>query len=656
MEQQAIKDPFDSFFSTEVCASSVATEILNLIIDNGAQEIYNQYLMTRAVPFSAKMATSAMMSVIDICFMGHEVGEDNPSDWDLEPEPSPIPLDTWARGVVPTRKRITIDDPDSRIMSAAKTTASRLVSTTEYMQNIPFHQKISAEPKSLPSPAATDPKEDALREEKEREIRRRRDEELRAKKKQQADEDIAAQQAILRQSRKDRECNYDSAGNVILVQRPVPSSLPPVITPADFKIKHQPTLAEKAAAAAAEEAAKNDSKKKKLPSVHVPSGTAGKSTSAAPINSAFQLPPHINAFVKKLIAQQGPILECIDLSAGVSVKENGRSRDGPEPSHMSKNGVVDSTTLSREAYEKMLLSLAGGNSGSSALGSLEESFGAFLGNAATQHQSSISFVNENSALEGGNSNGGVQSKEHSNKKKNNLLLQAEDSDSLAQLLSTDEIAHNESEIEIDGLLNPKMNDNKSNKTLLLTPTSRNEMIAKQLASPKAREHWGTPVPPTEVQSQPPRPSLPPNALLGSPESRRARARIVTNNAIQAAHGILAGRHGTSIAPSATLSSAGAAALKVGGPKVTITKPRLAPPPYGATMGHGLVESEKDKYYYPSVDALISEQKEASSLALNNLNPRSPKARTLSVGGTTTGITLDGGSRVTHVDSASRKRL
>eukprot|EP00388_Colpodella_angusta_P017100 GDKJ01042350.1.p1 GENE.GDKJ01042350.1~~GDKJ01042350.1.p1 ORF type:complete len:422 (+),score=80.94 GDKJ01042350.1:143-1267(+) len=367
----------------------------------------------------------------------------------------------------------------------------------------------------------------------------------------------------------------------------------------------------------------------------------------------MELPSHITSFVKKLVAQQTSILEAIEPTAGVSVTENGRTREGPELSVTSSASLsgknvggsmmVDSTCVTKDYYEKLLHSLADGSasleSNNFSLQIDENNNQSNMLGGSVHQQSSIIVQNEASTSNIVNADFSPSNQKQNGKKKASLLSADGGNDSLAHLLSTTE----DQNIEDETIFSRKENtENIQQRNKSIVTASRNDVVARQIASPRSKEQWGVPIPPAVIHSQPPRPALPSSGLLGSPESRRARSRVIGGNS-----GSHMGANTGARTQQSALAAAGAATLKVIGGKAAINKAHLAPPPYGATMGHGLVESEKDKYYYPPTESLVADQREI--IPVNGFgNMGAPGSRTRT--GSLVNTVGEGISRVTHSET------
>jgi len=68
------------------------------ILTEGGYLLWQKYLQRKAYPFAADTAIDALTSQAKMCFVAHDPGEeDNEKDWMLEEEPAPGDIDNWAR-------------------------------------------------------------------------------------------------------------------------------------------------------------------------------------------------------------------------------------------------------------------------------------------------------------------------------------------------------------------------------------------------------------------------------------------------------------------------------------------------------------------------------------------------------------------------------
>merc|ERR1711972_814312 len=84
------------------------------------------YLERKAFPFAANAVTEAIVSQLKMCFVAHDEGEGKDGlgeDWELDDEPEPGEIDSWARMHVPVRRHN--QDKDSTATSSASRNAKK---------------------------------------------------------------------------------------------------------------------------------------------------------------------------------------------------------------------------------------------------------------------------------------------------------------------------------------------------------------------------------------------------------------------------------------------------------------------------------------------------------------------------------------------------
>mmetsp|Transcript_78330 Transcript_78330/g.148881 ORF Transcript_78330/g.148881 Transcript_78330/m.148881 type:complete len:635 (-) Transcript_78330:113-2017(-) len=75
----------------------VATYIEGILTEGG-HLLWQKYLQRKAFPFAAETGIDALTSQLRMCFVAHDPGEsESQKDWELEEEPVPGDIDNWAR-------------------------------------------------------------------------------------------------------------------------------------------------------------------------------------------------------------------------------------------------------------------------------------------------------------------------------------------------------------------------------------------------------------------------------------------------------------------------------------------------------------------------------------------------------------------------------
>jgi len=105
----------------------VAAEIIDEVLSSGGNELYRHYLDDRLSGFAVRMATEEMLEVVKWHFMSRDEGEGaltEKSSWQIDEEPEPAEIDSWARGALRTRKKPVASPPPTGAV-AEKDTAKR---------------------------------------------------------------------------------------------------------------------------------------------------------------------------------------------------------------------------------------------------------------------------------------------------------------------------------------------------------------------------------------------------------------------------------------------------------------------------------------------------------------------------------------------------
>jgi hypothetical protein len=87
---------------------NICLEIVDEIIDLSGEALVNSTLQKKLVPYTARRALNDVIAILKWNYLPCDIGEaggSKCSSWNAEPEPKPSPLDCWARGRIPTKKR-----------------------------------------------------------------------------------------------------------------------------------------------------------------------------------------------------------------------------------------------------------------------------------------------------------------------------------------------------------------------------------------------------------------------------------------------------------------------------------------------------------------------------------------------------------------------
>jgi hypothetical protein len=100
----------ESLYSTDCVADAI-----EYIISDVFNGITEKWLRTLELPIAIEMAMLKMKKVVAWSVVTHDGDINGMKDeylekLEAEKEPSPVPIDPWARGTVPVRKEMTIED------------------------------------------------------------------------------------------------------------------------------------------------------------------------------------------------------------------------------------------------------------------------------------------------------------------------------------------------------------------------------------------------------------------------------------------------------------------------------------------------------------------------------------------------------------------
>eukprot|EP00445_Apocalathium_hangoei_P013337 CAMPEP_0203870298 /NCGR_PEP_ID=MMETSP0359-20131031/18162_1 /ASSEMBLY_ACC=CAM_ASM_000338 /TAXON_ID=268821 /ORGANISM="Scrippsiella Hangoei, Strain SHTV-5" /LENGTH=421 /DNA_ID=CAMNT_0050788959 /DNA_START=122 /DNA_END=1383 /DNA_ORIENTATION=- len=337
--------------SAHYCRSLGAAEeavavAVDQILTEGGFTLWQKYLERKAFGYAAEAATEAVVSNLTMCFVAHDAGEPPFSEeWDLEEEPEPSQIDSWARMHLPMRRlegnsaaqgtglsskarstnrggnaiRSRTSDPRPR---AKEPSSSRAAKTAP------------AESRALPIPdeAQLDEEEEALRELKAQEEGRKREKEKKGREVEKTKEEERKQVLARHEEMRLRQHTFDQDGNVIWVEELKLERLPKVQESAIHSLKKdaksrtgnldaQDTLRSTLSASGKQDppgGSREPPKDKRR-------GGNGKSSTAKPRKGPAD--EYADGF-SKLQHGQPPILETMVVQTGVSLEAMGKKKNG----------------------------------------------------------------------------------------------------------------------------------------------------------------------------------------------------------------------------------------------------------------------------------------------------------------------------------------
>ncbi|XP_074203836.1 uncharacterized protein C2orf81 homolog [Camelus bactrianus] len=84
----------------------VVGDIMEELVERVMDAAYKSYLERQCIPYTVDWARETMLQMVQLRFMPRDKGEPNLAEdptWAEDEEPTPCPIDTWARGAVPVR-------------------------------------------------------------------------------------------------------------------------------------------------------------------------------------------------------------------------------------------------------------------------------------------------------------------------------------------------------------------------------------------------------------------------------------------------------------------------------------------------------------------------------------------------------------------------
>lgn len=310
-------------------AEFAAHQIVDHLVEAGAELLYEQYLDNKVVPFTTTFIKAYLAVTLETHFQRQDQGETQ--QWLAEKEMQASLIDAWARGAVPTKRKVKVTPMEqvSTPLPDAKSVRSGFSRVT-FKPRIPQPSNPTVEetskPKAFPLELPQEPpnpEEDRLRVEKEKELKRRQEEEARQRKLKEEEDEMNRRVQKMATDLKNREFTYDYAGAILLVNPPKPERLPAYSQSVEFTIP-QPV-------------ADVSPKAKRRPQIKEPSNTL--KLKKTPLNEL--------EFVRNLGTVQPPLLDSIKLNPGVVISEQGRVKHPPPDKNRKQ-------TMSRAEYQLLV--------------------------------------------------------------------------------------------------------------------------------------------------------------------------------------------------------------------------------------------------------------------------------------------------------------
>ncbi|CAH3197022.1 unnamed protein product [Porites evermanni] len=136
-------------------------EIVNEIVESTMKVLHDQYIVSQTLPYTIQETKNLLLQIIEWQFLACDTGENNPacdSTWLEEEEPVTAVTDSWAQGSVPIMLRPSSASSTSSVQSDRESELSSVVEERPGAPEPPFEAlEASATPLSINSPAQLPP-------------------------------------------------------------------------------------------------------------------------------------------------------------------------------------------------------------------------------------------------------------------------------------------------------------------------------------------------------------------------------------------------------------------------------------------------------------------------------------------------------------------
>jgi len=313
----------------------VSAAIIDEILSGGGEALYKHYLDDRLSQFAVRMAMEEMLEVVKWHFMSRDEGEgslaEKPS-WQIDEEPEPAEIDSWARGALRTRKKPAPSPPptgasvaDKREVTRRSNRTSRRPSTdNKAIPTSGMESPASAGSRAVSTATATQAKKKTTEVKPPTAAERQKKLLDEAKAKRAAEEKQELDKlAKIQRELKGKEYIYDRNGDVVVIDELDASKLPAHSVNPMVNIKT---------------GAKQDFSDE-VQALKKVMGAARTTTSAGDAEKARA------AALMRQQEQQPPAIETMDVVEGVTLMEAGKSKAGPQrksdSNHMSRKDFLN---------------------------------------------------------------------------------------------------------------------------------------------------------------------------------------------------------------------------------------------------------------------------------------------------------------------------
>lgn len=149
-------------------------DIVHEIVESTLAVIYDKYIASQTLPYTIQATKDLLLQIIEWQFLACDLGEENPScdsTWLQEDEPVTPVTDSWAQGSVPFLPRPSSSSSSTSLKSDRESEMSSVIEERPVAPEPPFEPlEVSATPLSISSPAqlpltTTESKDDKQQEE-----------------------------------------------------------------------------------------------------------------------------------------------------------------------------------------------------------------------------------------------------------------------------------------------------------------------------------------------------------------------------------------------------------------------------------------------------------------------------------------------------------
>lgn len=321
-----------------------AAYIVDLLLKDGGEFLYRHYLDERLSEFAVRLASEEMLEVVKWHFMSRDEGEGNiasKASWQIDEEPEPAEIDSWARGALQTRKKPVISPPATGASTDKRdSTRARRSRPSTDKEKAGSGEATPQAGRSAVSTAATSQTKKKKEKEEPKgptaaERHKKLVEEAKAKRAQEQKQE-QDQLARLKKEMKDKTYMYDRNGAVVVIEEPDSSKLPPTSVDPKFAIPNM----------------RNSDYTDEMNQLRA---VMGATLSGNPGGDAEKARL---AALQRQQEQQPPAFETMELAQGVTLVEGSRSKAGPQRQ-------TDANHMSRKDFANH----AGGGGGGGVMGS-----------------------------------------------------------------------------------------------------------------------------------------------------------------------------------------------------------------------------------------------------------------------------------------------